>query len=145
MKEGGAGHEYGGKMTASQSEEMTEELLKRIEGKKRELENADLTTQVKLNKQIAALYKQFYNSGKKKLNCSNKNLNNSMLDQSLLQTGLKKMQSDHSMFEQNNVSQTFNPMFLSVRPQNPRKNSSMSKEENKNEGRQNVSLLKKYK
>ena len=57
MKEGGAGHEYGGKMTASQSEEMTEELLRRIEAKKRELENADLTTQVKLNKQIAALYK----------------------------------------------------------------------------------------
>ena len=43
------------------------------------------------------------------------------------------------------MSQTFNPMFLSVRPQNPRKNSSVSKEENKNDVRQNVSLLKKYK
>ena len=30
MKEGGVGHDYGGKMTASQSEEMTEELLRRI-------------------------------------------------------------------------------------------------------------------
>ena len=98
MKEGGKNLDYG-QLKPSPSQQHTENLLIRIAGKKKELQRADLSTQVKLNKQIANLYREFYNYDRNKnmsIVANGERMGNaSMLDH--LENGLKRMKSDHQM------------------------------------------------
>ena len=85
----------------------------RIATKKKELQKADLSTQVKLNKQIANLYREFYNYDRNKnlsiIASGEKMGNMSILEQ--MDNGLKRMKSDHQMVDNGQEN-----IFLSVRP-----------------------------
>ena len=84
-----------GKLTPSQSEELTRNILAKIQQKKKELENADLSTQIKINRQIAHLYKEFYDYDRRKVNSVIEGHRTAMGSfEPSQQDPLKKMKSD---------------------------------------------------